>query len=69
MKPGNAASIGRRVPRGFAVNWGTKKPVAIDEAIGRTVRWQREHSPSFEFLAQVDYAAEDAALAGGHQQT
>lgn len=69
MKPGNAAQHWTASSARIRRELGYEEPVAIDEAIGRTVRWQREHSPAFEFLAQVDYAAEDAALAGGHQQT
>jgi len=38
--------------------------VAIEEAIPRTIRWQRKNSPVIPFLAQFDYEAEDAAVAG-----
>jgi nucleoside-diphosphate-sugar epimerase len=39
------------------------EPVGQDEAIHRTIAWQREHPPPTSFgLFQVDYAAEDAAL-------
>jgi hypothetical protein len=37
--------------------------VALEEAIRRTIAWQRENAPDPQFLAQFDYAAEDAALA------
>jgi nucleoside-diphosphate-sugar epimerase len=40
------------------------EPVALDEAMRRTIAWSRKHPPEsgFEFLAPVDYAAEDAAI-------
>jgi nucleoside-diphosphate-sugar epimerase len=42
---------------------GYREPVATEEAIRRTISWERENPPGPEFLAQFDYAAEDAALA------
>jgi hypothetical protein len=38
--------------------------VAIEEAIRRTICWERENPPADVFPAQFDYAAEDAAVAG-----
>jgi nucleoside-diphosphate-sugar epimerase len=43
---------------------GYEEPVAIEEAIRRSIRWEQENPPDVTFLAQFDYAAEDAALAG-----
>ena len=43
---------------------GYQEPVAIEEAIRRTIRWERENPPAAALLAQFDYAAEDAAVAG-----
>jgi nucleoside-diphosphate-sugar epimerase len=42
---------------------GYAEPVALDEALRRTVEWERAHPPQFD-PAQFDYAAEDAAMAG-----
>jgi nucleoside-diphosphate-sugar epimerase len=41
---------------------GYAEPVTIEEAIQRTIAWEKENSPTL-LLAQFDYAAEDAALA------
>ena len=43
------------------------QPVAIEEAIRRTIRWERENPPDVAFLAQFDYAVEDAAVAGHYR--
>jgi nucleoside-diphosphate-sugar epimerase len=67
MKPGNAAQHWTASSGRIRRELGYEEPVSIDEAIRRTVRWQRENSPSVEFLAQFDYPAEDAALAGDRQ--
>jgi len=42
---------------------GYQEPIAIDEAIRQTIRWEQENPPAIAFLAQFDYAAEDAAVA------
>ena len=64
LKPGNAAqhwtASSARIRRELAY----EEPVAIEEAIRRTIRWQRENPPAVTFLAQFDYQAEAAALAG-----
>jgi nucleoside-diphosphate-sugar epimerase len=39
------------------------EPVAIDEAIRRTILWEQENPATAASLAQFDYAAEDAAIA------
>ena len=69
MKPGNAAQHWTASSARIRRELGYEESVSIDEAIRRTVSWQRENSPSVEFLAQFDYPAEDAALAGDRQQT
>jgi nucleoside-diphosphate-sugar epimerase len=38
--------------------------IATDEALRRTIKWEREHPPPELDPAQWDYAAEDAALSG-----
>jgi dTDP-D-glucose 4,6-dehydratase len=40
---------------------GYREPVALDEALRRTIEWERTHPPTID-PAQFDYAAEDAAL-------
>lgn len=62
LRPGNVAqhwaASSSRIRRELAY----EEPVAIEEGIRRTVRWERENPPAAEFnLAQFDYAAEDAA--------
>jgi nucleoside-diphosphate-sugar epimerase len=63
LKPGNAAQHWTASSARIRKELGYKEPVAIEEAIRRTIGWQRENSPPFEFLAQFDYPAEDAAMA------
>jgi nucleoside-diphosphate-sugar epimerase len=64
LQPGNHAqhwtASSARIRRELA----HEEPVAIEEAVRRTIRWQRENPPAVTFLAQFDYQAEDAALAG-----
>jgi nucleoside-diphosphate-sugar epimerase len=62
LKPGNAAQHWTASSARIRRELGYKEPVSIDEAIRRTIAWQRENSPAVEFLAQFDYAAEDAAV-------
>jgi nucleoside-diphosphate-sugar epimerase len=38
-----------------------REPVALDEALRKTIEWERTHPPTID-PAQFDYAAEDAAL-------
>jgi hypothetical protein len=40
---------------------GYREPVALDEALRKTIEWERTHPPTID-PAQFDYAAEDAAL-------
>jgi dTDP-D-glucose 4,6-dehydratase len=42
---------------------GYREVVAFDEALRRTVAWERANPPSEVDPARFDYAAEDAALA------
>ncbi len=63
LRPGNAAQHWAASSSRIRQELGYKEPVAIEEGIRRTVRWERENPPAAEFnLAQFDYAAEDAAL-------
>ena len=36
---------------------GYEEPVAIEEAIRQTIRWEQENPPADALLAQFDYAA------------
>jgi len=64
LKPGNAAQHWTASSARIRRELGYEEPVAIEEAIQRTIRWQRKNSPVIPFLAQFDYEAEDAAVAG-----
>ena len=41
---------------------GYVEPVPLDEALRRTVEWERENPPQHVDTAQYDYAAEDEAI-------
>jgi nucleoside-diphosphate-sugar epimerase len=62
LKPGNAAqhwaASSARIRRELAYN----EPIAREEAIRRTIRWEQENPPARSFLPSFDYAAEDTAL-------
>jgi nucleoside-diphosphate-sugar epimerase len=66
LKPGNAAQHWTASSARIRDELGYKEVVAIEEAMRRTILWERENPPAAAFLAQFDYAAEDAAVAG-HQ--
>jgi nucleoside-diphosphate-sugar epimerase len=63
LKPGNAAQDWTASSARIRQQLGYKEPVAIDEAIRRTIDWQRKNAPTVESSAQFDYVAEDAAIA------
>ena len=63
LKPGNAAQHWTASGARLRHEVGYEQPVAIEEAIGRTIRWERENPAAATPLEQFDYAAEDAALA------
>ena len=64
---GNAAQHWTASSERIRQELGYQEPVAIEEAIRRTIRWERENPPAGLLLAQFDYAAEDAAVAGHHK--
>jgi nucleoside-diphosphate-sugar epimerase len=64
LKPGNAGQDWTASSARIRRELGYEEPVAIEEAVRRTIRWQRENPPAVTFLAQFDYGAEDAAMAG-----
>jgi nucleoside-diphosphate-sugar epimerase len=66
LKPGNAAQHWTASSARIRQELGYEEPVAIEEAIRQTIRWERENPPVVPFLAQFDYSAEDAAAAGHH---
>ena len=43
---------------------GYEEPIPLDEALRRSIRWEREHPPTEIDPKQFDYAAEDEVLAG-----
>ena len=63
LKPGNAAQDWTASSARIRQELGYEEPVAIDEAIRRTIDWQRKNAPTVESSAQFDYVAEDAAIA------
>jgi len=67
LKPGNAAQHCTASSTRIRQELGYEEPVAIEEAIRRTIRWERENPPDVAFLAQFDYAVEDAAVAGHYR--
>src|SRR5262249_6513977 len=46
---------------------GYEEPVSLEEALQRTVTWERAHPPTDLDPKQFDYAAEDAALSTSHR--
>jgi nucleoside-diphosphate-sugar epimerase len=64
QKPGNASQHWTASSARIRQELGYQEPVAIEEAIRRTICWERENPPADGFPAQFDYAAEDAAVAG-----
>jgi nucleoside-diphosphate-sugar epimerase len=64
LKPGNAAQHWTASSTRIRQELGYEESVTIDESIRRTIRWERENPAAAALLAQFDYAAEDAAVAG-----
>jgi nucleoside-diphosphate-sugar epimerase len=63
MKLGNAAQHWAASSARIRRELGYREPIAIDEAVRQTIRWELENPPSAS-EAQFDYAAEDEAIAG-----
>ena len=63
LQPGNAAQHWTASSARIRRELGYQEPVAIEDAIQRTIRWEKENPPGFTPLPQFDYPAEDAALA------
>jgi nucleoside-diphosphate-sugar epimerase len=64
LRPGNTAQHWTASSARIRHELGYQELVAIEEAIRQTIRWERENPPAVAFMAQFDYAAEDAAVAG-----
>ena len=64
LKPGNAAQNWTASSARIRRELRYKEPVATEEAIRRTIRWEQANSPDPDFLAQFAYAAEDEAIVG-----
>jgi nucleoside-diphosphate-sugar epimerase len=62
LMPGNTAQHWTATSARIRAELGYTEPVAIVEAIRRSIRWEQENPPTVSLLAQFDYAAEDAAL-------
>jgi nucleoside-diphosphate-sugar epimerase len=67
QSPGNAAQHWNTSSARIRQELGYQEPLTIDEAIQRTIRWQRENSPPDFLPAQFDYAIEDAAISRHHR--
>ena len=63
LLPGNAAQHVVAIAERIRAELGYTELVEIEEAIQRTVAWERRNPPSTINLQQFDYDAEDAALA------
>jgi nucleoside-diphosphate-sugar epimerase len=67
LKPGNAAQNWTASSARIRRELGYNEPIAMEEAIRRTIRWEQANLPDPAFLSQFDYPAEDAAIAGQHE--
>ena len=63
LQPGNAAQHWTASSARIRQELGYQEPVPIEEAIRRTITWERENPPAGALMAQFDYPAEDAAVA------
>lgn len=66
LQPGNAAQHWTASSARIRQELGYQEPMPIQEAIRRTINWERDNPPAGALMAQFDYAAEDAALAAHH---
>jgi len=63
IRPGNAAQHWEASSARIREELGYEEPIRIDEAIRRTIDWEKDNPPALPFLAPIDYAAEDKAIA------
>lgn len=66
LQPGNAAQHWTASSARIRQELGYQEPMPIQEAIRRTINWERDNPPAGALMAQFDYAAEDASLAAHH---
>ncbi len=62
VQPGNAGQHWEADSTRIRRELGYEEPVPLDEAIRRTISWERANAPGEFSLHKFDYAAEDAAL-------
>jgi nucleoside-diphosphate-sugar epimerase len=62
IRPGNAAQHWVSSTRRIREELGYREPVSADEALRRTIAWERAHPPIPLDPARFDYEAEDEAL-------
>ncbi len=62
MRPGNAEQHWTASSARIRRELNYEEPVPLEEAIRRTIVWEKDNSPTHEFLAPFDYPAEDAAV-------
>jgi nucleoside-diphosphate-sugar epimerase len=63
LRPGNTAQHWTASSARIRQELEYQEPVAIEDAIQRTISWEKENPPADAPPAQFDYAAEDAAVA------
>jgi nucleoside-diphosphate-sugar epimerase len=63
VQPGNSAQHWEADSTRIRRELGYKEPIPLDEAIRRTIDWERSHPPPESLAHKFDYAAEDAAIA------
>jgi nucleoside-diphosphate-sugar epimerase len=63
LLPGNLAQHWVASSERIREELGYRERVPIDEAIRRTISWERNNPPAQSLIQQLDYAAEDAAIA------
>lgn len=68
IKPGNAAQHWTASSTRIRRELGYREPVALQDAIRRTICWEKENSPALDCLAPFDYATEAKAVAAYKRQ-
>jgi nucleoside-diphosphate-sugar epimerase len=62
LQPGNSAQHWEADSSRIRRELGYQEPVPLDEAVRRTIDWERAHPPEGFNPYRFDYAAEDAAM-------
>jgi nucleoside-diphosphate-sugar epimerase len=63
LRPGNTEQHWTASSARIRRELNYEEPVPLDEAIRRTILWEKGNPPANQFLAPLDYPAEDAAVA------